>query len=266
MKSEDSLLVMLWVDRLMGRSRSQTPNKPDNSLSRSGQPLSNENTTPSTKPAEPVADAATPSTAATESQFENPLAAQCALDSEQFQGCRTPGPVVIVPVDPDGVSQGYGHGYGRQFECSYQPPPFLGNDLYGWQPRYGDVSLVKTSVERTESYVTYTGQVSGPGLPTEDAARKELKLWDFQFGYFPDAWLAVVRVAVAGNKQHNPGEPLHWAREKSTDQLNTAFRHQWDYGRGIKKDTDGQYHLAKAIWRLSAQLQLDIEAERNGNK
>jgi hypothetical protein len=64
-----------------------------------------------------------------------------------------------------------------------------------------------------------------------------------------------------GNEQHNPGEPLHWAREKSTDQMNTAFRHQLDYATGVKKDTDGQWHLAKAIWRLSAQLQLDIEAE-----
>jgi hypothetical protein len=100
------------------------------------------------------------------------------------------------------------------------------------------------------------------GLPTEDAARKRLKLWTFMFDYFPDAWLAIVEVAVAGNEQHNKGQPMHWAREKSTDQMNTAFRHQWDYGRGVKRDTDGQYHLAKAAWRLMAQLQLDIEADR----
>lgn len=106
------------------------------------------------------------------------------------------------------------------------------------------------------------------GLPTDDKARKRLQLWTFMFNYFPDAWLAVVNVAVAGNEQHNPGQPLHWAREKSTDQMNTAFRHQWDYGRGVKKDTDDQYHLAKAIWRLMAQLQLDIEEDRrkNGDK
>jgi hypothetical protein len=100
------------------------------------------------------------------------------------------------------------------------------------------------------------------GLPTDDKARKDLPLYSFMFGYFPDAWLEVVKVAVAGNKQHNPGEPLHWARGKSTDQMNTAFRHLFDYGRGVKVDTDGVYHLAKAIWRLSAQLQLDVEAAR----
>lgn len=101
------------------------------------------------------------------------------------------------------------------------------------------------------------------GLPTDDKERKRLKLFTYLMEYFPDAFLAEVEVAVRGNEQHNPGEPLHWARDKSNDQLNTAFRHLFDYGRGVKKDTDGQYHLAKAIWRLKAQLQLDIEAERN---
>jgi hypothetical protein len=96
-------------------------------------------------------------------------------------------------------------------------------------------------------------------LPTGYAERKALPLYDFMFKYFPLAWLEVVKVAVAGNAQHNPGEPLHWAREKSTDQLNTAFRHLFDHGMGEQTDTDGCYHLAKAIWRLSAELQLIIE-------
>lgn len=100
------------------------------------------------------------------------------------------------------------------------------------------------------------------GLPTDNQARKDLPLWSFLMGYFPDAFVEVCKVAVAGNKQHNPGEPLHWARGKSTDQLNTAFRHLFDYGKGVKVDTDGVYHLAKAIWRLSAQLQLDVEADQ----
>jgi hypothetical protein len=99
-------------------------------------------------------------------------------------------------------------------------------------------------------------------LPTNNAARKALPIWAYMFGYFPDAFLAEVEVAVAGNDQHNKGEPLHWAREKSTDQLNTALRHQFDYAKGVKKDVDGTWHLAKAIWRLKAQLQLDIEADK----
>lgn len=100
-------------------------------------------------------------------------------------------------------------------------------------------------------------------LPSDYAARKDLPLWTFMFDYFPLAWLEVVRVAVDGDKQHgNSGKKIHWARDKSTDQLNTAFRHQFDYGTGTAIDTDGRAHLAKAIWRLMAQLQLDIEESR----
>lgn len=99
-------------------------------------------------------------------------------------------------------------------------------------------------------------------LPTGYEERKELKMYDFMFHYFPLAWLEIVKVAVAGNNQHNPGETLHWAREKSKDQMNTAFRHIFDYGTGTKYDTDGRTHLGKAAWRLMAQLQLDLEAER----
>ncbi len=103
-------------------------------------------------------------------------------------------------------------------------------------------------------------------LPTDNEERKALPVYTFLTKYFPLAFLEVVRVAVAGDKQHlnnsEPGE-IRWAREKSTDQLNTALRHIMDYGMGEAIDTDGRAHLAKAIWRLSAQLQLD-EEERLG--
>jgi hypothetical protein len=102
----------------------------------------------------------------------------------------------------------------------------------------------------------------GTGLPTEDKDRKALPVFDGFLMYFPDSCLAVADVSKKGNDQHNPGEPLHWAREKSTDQLNTAQRHMMDHGMGNLKDTDDTWHLAKAIWRLSAELQLTIERER----
>ena len=98
-------------------------------------------------------------------------------------------------------------------------------------------------------------------LPTESRSRKELPLWTYMFGYFPLAWLEEVKVAVSGNSQHdNKGSGIQWDRSKSPDQLNTALRHLFDYGTGQKRDTDGRCHLAKAIWRLKAQLQLDLEA------
>lgn len=98
-------------------------------------------------------------------------------------------------------------------------------------------------------------------LPTDAAARKALPVYTYVTEYFPDALLAEVAVAVAGNDRHNPGEPLHWARGKSTDQMDCAFRHMMDHKKN-PRDTDGQYHLAKAIWRLKAELQLLIESER----
>ena len=99
-------------------------------------------------------------------------------------------------------------------------------------------------------------------LPTDDKSRKALPIFDGVLMYFPDAIAAVAHVSKLGNDQHNPGEPLRWAREKSTDQMNTAMRHMIDHGTGNQKDIDGSWHLAKAIWRLCAELQLTIEKER----
>lgn len=99
-------------------------------------------------------------------------------------------------------------------------------------------------------------------LPTDNAARKALPIFTWLTEYFPDAIIELVKVSVAGNEQHNPGEPLHWARGKSMNQLDTAFRHMWDHKLGEVRDTDGQYHLAKTAWRALAALQLQIEADR----
>ncbi len=92
--------------------------------------------------------------------------------------------------------------------------------------------------------------------------RKSYPVWSGVLMYFPDAIKEVALVSKLGNDQHNPGEPLHWARGKSMDQLDAATRHMIDHGTGHVKDTDGGYHLAKAIWRLCAELQLVIEQER----
>lgn len=100
------------------------------------------------------------------------------------------------------------------------------------------------------------------GLPTDDKGRKGLPVFRGPLMYFPDAVLAIAAVCKAGNDQHNPGEPLHWAREKSTEQMDTALRHMMDHGLGNTRDGDGTYHLAKAAWRLMAELQLAIERDR----
>lgn len=90
--------------------------------------------------------------------------------------------------------------------------------------------------------------------------RKNHPLYSGVIAYFPDALLAIAAVSKRGNDQHNPGQPLHWSREKSNDHLDCAARHIADHASGVPVDVDEGPHLAKAAWRLLAQLQLDIEA------
>lgn len=79
--------------------------------------------------------------------------------------------------------------------------------------------------------------------------------------YFPDAVVAVAEVSFLGNEQHNPGEPLHWAREKSGDHADCLARHLIQRG---TLDADGTRHSAKLAWRALALLQLEIETEQRG--
>jgi len=64
------------------------------------------------------------------------------------------------------------------------------------------------------------------------------------------------------NEQHNPGEPLHWAREKSTDQLDALARHLTELAMlGENPRLSVKIQLLKAIvWRAMAELQLTLEA------
>jgi hypothetical protein len=93
-------------------------------------------------------------------------------------------------------------------------------------------------------------------LPTDYDARKAIPLATGLLDYFPDALAEVARVSKAGNDQHNAGEPLHWARGKSTDEAHTLIRHFLERG-GV--DTDGQRHTAKMVWRALALLQKELE-------
>lgn len=95
------------------------------------------------------------------------------------------------------------------------------------------------------------------------AARKAQPLCTGVLDYFPDALLAVAEVSRIGNDQHNPGQPLHWAKEKSTDEADALIRHLVDRG---TRDTDGARHSAKVAWRALALLQREIDAERASEK
>ena len=96
-------------------------------------------------------------------------------------------------------------------------------------------------------------------LPTDKTERKNLPLCTGVLDYFPDAIAAVAFTSKVGNDQHNPGQPLHWAKEKSTDHADCILRHLVDRG---TVDTDGVRHSAKVAWRALALLQTEIDDER----
>ncbi len=115
--------------------------------------------------------------------------------------------------------------------------------------------------------VPYTGAQLGIGgaptrattLPEGAAERKTYPVASGVLDYFPDAIAAVSHVSYKGNEQHNPGQPLHWARGKSMDESDTMLRHFLQRG---TLDTDGQRHSAKMVWRALAILQREIEGEQ----
>jgi hypothetical protein len=91
------------------------------------------------------------------------------------------------------------------------------------------------------------------------AERKAQPITTGVLDYFPDALLEIAKVSKKANEQHNPGQPMHWAKEKSRDEADCLLRHLIDRG---KLDDDGLRHTAKVAWRALALLQREIEIER----
>lgn len=100
-------------------------------------------------------------------------------------------------------------------------------------------------------------------LATDPAERKDTPITSGVLDYFPRALAAVARCSKAGNDQHNPGQPLHWAKGKSTDHADCVARHLIDRK---AVDTDGIPHSWKLAWRALALLETELEAAENANK
>lgn len=98
-------------------------------------------------------------------------------------------------------------------------------------------------------------------LPLDSKARKEYPIASGVFDYFPDALAEIALVSFVGNEKHNPGQPMHWSRDTSSDHPDCLLRHFKDRGK-----MDGKVrHSAEMCWRALAILQLEIEAD-NGQK
>ena len=90
--------------------------------------------------------------------------------------------------------------------------------------------------------------------------RKQMPVFSGVLNYFPDAIRELSKVSYVGNQQHNPDKPLHWDRSKSGDELDALARHLLEAG---TIDTDGIRHSAKVAWRALANLQKEIENDRD---
>ena len=89
---------------------------------------------------------------------------------------------------------------------------------------------------------------------TKAEIRKSCPVASGVLKYFPDALKEVAYTSKVGNDQHNPGEPLHWAKEKSQDEDDAMVRHLMDsYEEQLDDDTC--LHLAKSAWRALGNLQ-----------
>lgn len=86
--------------------------------------------------------------------------------------------------------------------------------------------------------------------------RKEYPIVTGVLDYFPDAVAMVAHVSYAGNQKHNPGQPLHWARGKSSDHLDCIGRHLTERK---EIETDNIVHMANEAWRSLAELQMMLE-------
>ena len=65
-------------------------------------------------------------------------------------------------------------------------------------------------------------------LPVDSAERKEYPLFSGLLKYFPAALAGVAHHSKEGNDKHNPGQPLHHSRGKSTDHADCIVRHLVD--------------------------------------
>lgn len=92
-------------------------------------------------------------------------------------------------------------------------------------------------------------------------SRDDYPLFTGLLAYFPHALSEVARCSKVGNEQHNFGEPLHWARHKSTAHADKIMRHLRD-SLFEPLDDDGVLHVVKVAWRALALAEEALEVSR----
>ena len=111
-------------------------------------------------------------------------------------------------------------------------------------------------VEVSEAITNYSNKTWNDEVVDTAKERKGMPVYSGVLNYFPDAIREVARCSQAGNDQHHPNTPLHWDRNKSTDELDALTRHLIEAG---TIDSDNIRHSVKVAWRALANLQKELE-------
>lgn len=97
-----------------------------------------------------------------------------------------------------------------------------------------------------EAAVEAVDPLAPPIFPEDADARKRVPIYSGLLAYFPNACAAVAAHSHLGNEQHNPGQPMHWAKEKSVGNGDQIVRHLMEG------------HYAAMAWRALELLERQI--------
>lgn len=117
-------------------------------------------------------------------------------------------------------------------------------------------SLIYLDKEGNCDVCGYPYDILGKHEQKFDLNRKHYPVHTGCFCYFPNALKYISHVSWVGNEQHNPGQPLHWDKNKSTDDADARARHIL----GEEVDVDGLLEEGKAAWRSLAVLEKKLES------
>ncbi len=98
------------------------------------------------------------------------------------------------------------------------------------------------------------------------AERKEVAVSRGLFAYFPDALALIARHSVRSNEKHNPGQPVHWSREKSSDHEDCIARHSLAVATDPNSLDGDAPHIICRAWRALAALQVWVETNQAPQK
>jgi hypothetical protein len=114
-----------------------------------------------------------------------------------------------------------------------------------------------TYISSAEQMRIEEAAAAATALPSDSKVRKTLPIATGVLDYFPAALAEVAKLSQIGNDKHNPGQPLHWSRGKSSDHADCIVRHLID--RGTIDQDSRLSHTVAVAWRALALLQEELE-------